>query len=149
MSPEHAQPRGRGHPVRALGERERLTEEPLGPVQVPRGMVGPAPDRQAPGPGDRIRRGQRAVLGELGGLPEAAAEVRRPRTDLQGGRARYPGALDILQGLGVAATAGADPGPSQPPLLIGVQEQGVIQQGLGRGVIEALPGPRRRVPQRA
>ena len=30
-----------------------------------------------------------------------------------------------------------------------MQEQRVIQQGLGRGVVEALPGPRRRVPQRA
>ena len=105
-------------------------------------MVGPAPDRQAPGPGRRIHRGQRAVLGELGGLPEPAAEVRRPRADLQGGRARRPGALDILQGLGVAAAAGADPGPRQPALLIGMQEQRVIQQRLGRGVVEALAGPR-------
>ena len=141
VGPEHPQPRGGGHPVRALGERERLTEQLLGLGQVTRGVVGPAADRQAPGPGHRIRRGQRSVLGELGGLPEAAAEVGRPRSDLQRGRARHPGALDIFQGLRIAAPAGADPGPRQPAFLIGVQEQGVIQQGLGRGVVEALPGP--------
>ncbi len=53
-------------------------------------MPGPAADRQAPGPGGRVFRGQRAIVGELGGLRELAAKVGRPGTDLQGGR---PGGL--------------------------------------------------------
>jgi hypothetical protein len=89
VGPEHPQPAGRGHPVRALGQGERLAEEQFGPGQVAGGVPGPPAGGQAPGPGGRVFGGQRAVLGELGRLRELAAEVGRPRADLQGGR---PGA---------------------------------------------------------
>ena len=87
VRPQHPEPPGGGHPVRALGERERLAEQQLGPGQVAGRVVGAAAGRQAPGPGRRVVRGERPVLGELGGLGEVAAEVRRPRADLERRRA--------------------------------------------------------------
>ena len=149
MGPQHPQPPGGGHPVRPLGQRERLTEQQLGLGQIARGVLGAAADRQAPGPGRRVRRGERAVLGELGGLGEIAAEIRRPGADLQRGRAGGRGPLDVLQRLGVPPAQGADPGPGQPPVLIGMQPQRVVQQRLGRRVIEAFRGLGRRVAERA
>ena len=90
VSPEHAQPRGGGHPVGSLGQGEGLAEQQLGLGQVTGGVPGPAADGQAAGPDGRIGRGQCAVRGELRGLGEAAVEVAGPRADLQGGGAGRP-----------------------------------------------------------
>ena len=87
--------------------------------------------------------------GELRGLGEAAVEVAGPRADLQGGGAGIRGELDVGQRLGVAAAACADPGPFEPALRIRMQSQRVVQQGLGRGMVEALGGPLGGGPQRA
>ena len=81
MGSEHPQPPGGGDPVRALGEGERLAEEQFGLGQVAGGVPGPAADRQAPGPGGGVFRRERAVLGELDGLGELAAEVGGPGAD--------------------------------------------------------------------
>ena len=148
VGPEHPQPGRGGHPVGPLGQRERLAEEQLGLGQVTGRVPGPAADGQAAGPDGRVGRGQRAVRGELRGLGEAAVEVAGPRADLQGGGPGGRGELDVGQRLRVPAAAGADPGPFEPGLRLRVQSQGVVQQGLGRGVVEALGGPLGGGPQR-
>ena len=117
VRPEHPEPPGGGHPVRALGEGERLAEQQFGPGQVAGRVPGPAAGRQAPGPGGRVVRGQRAVLGELGGLRELAAEVRRPGADLQRGRAgrRRPAPRPPRPRRNARAGCGPGPGPASRP----------------------------------
>jgi hypothetical protein len=91
---QHPEPSGRGHPVRALGERERLTEQQLRLGHVTGGVAGAAADRQAPRPGCGVGGAERTVVRELPGLREAAIEIGRPRTVASGGQVIDPRLAD-------------------------------------------------------
>ncbi len=116
--------------------------------EIAGGVPGPAADRETAGPRRRIRRRERPVRGELRGLSETAAEVGGPRADLERGWPGRGGALDVAQRGLVAAAAGTDPGAGEPALRISMQAQRVVEQRLGRGVVEALGGLRSCVAER-
>ncbi len=70
---------GGGDPVRARDASENASPSSSSAWARSAGRVpGPAAGRQAPGPGGGVRRGQRAVVGELDGLPRTGGRSRTP-----------------------------------------------------------------------